>query len=138
MKDNVVLFDGVTSKDLPAGRVVMAAQDQVTDVIIIGWDKNEELYFASSIADGGEVLWLMELAKKSTGPKLILDFDNIKSISSEALGKLLTLHKTAAESGGSVSLAAMNDKNIRSVFQITQLDKVISIYASVAEAEAQL
>jgi len=81
---------------------------------------------------------LMEVAQKPTGPKLILDFGNVTNISSEALGKLLTLHKTAAESGGSVSLAAVDDANIRSVFQITQLDKVFSIYSSVTEAEEQL
>ena len=30
----------------------------------MGWDKAGKLYAASSITDGGEVLWLMELLKK--------------------------------------------------------------------------
>ena len=81
---------------------------------------------------------LMELAKKSTGPRILLDFSNVKHLSSEALGKLLTLHKTASESGGSVSLAGLDDPNIRSVFKITQLDKVFSVYPTIKDAEDAL
>ena len=30
----------------------------------MAWDKDGDLYFASTMADGGEVLWLMEQCKK--------------------------------------------------------------------------
>jgi len=33
-------------------------------VVIMGWDKDGEEYFASSYADGGTVLWLAERMKK--------------------------------------------------------------------------
>jgi hypothetical protein len=29
----------------------------------MGWDKKDDLYFASSIAEGGDVLWIMEQVK---------------------------------------------------------------------------
>lgn len=65
MSDNVVILDVITKLDLPADRVLQKAIDsEVTDAVVIGWDKDGDLYFASSVADGGSVLWLMELAKK--------------------------------------------------------------------------
>lgn len=33
-------------------------------VILIGWDGDDDFRFASSYADGGTVLWLLEKAKK--------------------------------------------------------------------------
>ena len=65
MKDNVILFNGVTSLDLPADRVCMkAAEANLNRVLIIGTNQDESLYFASSFPDGGHVLWMMEIAKK--------------------------------------------------------------------------
>lgn len=61
---NVVLFNGITKLDLPPDSVLDAAQDQLETVVLIGWDKAGKLYFASSAADGGNVLWLLELARK--------------------------------------------------------------------------
>ena len=65
MSDNVIPLGNATRLDLPADRVLDAAKGHLTDgVVIIGFDGNGEFYFASSIADGGEVLWLLEMSKK--------------------------------------------------------------------------
>lgn len=61
----VVVFPGQTKLDIPAERVLEAAKlAELTDVVIVGYDKNKEEWFASSIADGGTVLWLIERLKK--------------------------------------------------------------------------
>ena len=53
-----------TRLDLPAQRVIDAATKAgLKDVIIIGYDADGDEYFASSIADGGSVLWLLERMK---------------------------------------------------------------------------
>lgn len=59
----ILLFDGVTCLDLPADRVLTEAIDKLNKVVIIGYDKEGQEYFASSVADGGTVLWLMERFK---------------------------------------------------------------------------
>ena len=65
-EDNVVTLDCVTSLDAPPERVLQKAIDaEITDAVVIGYGADGELYFASSIADGGSVLWLMEKAKKA-------------------------------------------------------------------------
>jgi len=55
----VIPIGTITKLDLPVERVLEAAKFKLNDVVIIGWDVNDELYTASSIADGAEVLWLL-------------------------------------------------------------------------------
>lgn len=63
--DNVVPWGGVTRHDIPATRVLEAAETVCMDtVVVIGYDDDGEFYFASSAADGGKVLWLLEMARK--------------------------------------------------------------------------
>lgn len=66
MTDNVIPIGGITKLDLPVDRVLQEAKEWACEgVIIIGWDTDGDLGFASSIADGGEVLWLLEKAKQA-------------------------------------------------------------------------
>lgn len=60
---NIIPLNCVTSLDLPADRVLNEAIEKLDKVVILGYDKEGEEYFASSIADGGSVLWLMERLK---------------------------------------------------------------------------
>ena len=62
--NNVIPLGNVTKLDLPTDRVLEQARGHCSDgVIVIGYDDDGDLYFASSIADGGDVLWLMEQCK---------------------------------------------------------------------------
>lgn len=61
---DVVLFDGVTRLDLPPDRVLSQAVGHLKSVVILGYDRDGLEYFASSIADGGKVLWLLECCKR--------------------------------------------------------------------------
>lgn len=66
MIDNVIPLGNVTRLNIPTDRVLEAAKGHCSDgVVVIGWDDDGTLYFASSIADGGDVLWLMEMCKKN-------------------------------------------------------------------------
>lgn len=60
----VINFTGVTRLDIPPDRMLEAAIGQLDKVVILGYDKDGEEYIASSAADGGTVLWLMERCKK--------------------------------------------------------------------------
>ena len=64
--ENIILFDGITKLDLPADRVLLKAAQEadLESTVIIGFTKDGDFYFASSLADGGNVLWLLELAKR--------------------------------------------------------------------------
>lgn len=61
----VVELNAPTLLDIPSERILNKALEQgITDVIVIGYDKDGDFYFASCQADGGSVLWLLEMAKR--------------------------------------------------------------------------
>jgi len=62
---NVVELDVVTSLDIPAERVLRKAIDaDLAGVVIVGYASNGDYYFASSIADGADVNWLLDQCKR--------------------------------------------------------------------------
>ena len=54
----------VTRFNLDPDVVINAAEGELDAVIIAGLDKEGNYYFASSIANGPEVLWLIEKMKQ--------------------------------------------------------------------------
>lgn len=60
----VVNLECVTRLDLPPDRVLKSALGKLKSVLVIGYDTEGTEYFASSLADGAEALWLMERSKK--------------------------------------------------------------------------
>lgn len=59
----LVTFRGITRLDLPPERILEAAKSKLKHVVVLGYDKEDNFYFASSMADGGDVLWLIETLK---------------------------------------------------------------------------
>ena len=65
MSNNIIPLGNITKLDLPTDRVLDGCKGDCTaGVVVLGFDDEGELYFTSSIADGGEVIWLLEMAKK--------------------------------------------------------------------------
>jgi hypothetical protein len=60
----VINFTGITKLDLPPDRLLEAAVGKLDGCLILGFDSDGDFYAASSYADGGTVLWLMEQCKK--------------------------------------------------------------------------
>ncbi len=60
----IVQFNGITRLDLPPDRILSNAMEQLESVVIIGYDTQGNEYFATNLADGGTVLWLLERCKK--------------------------------------------------------------------------
>lgn len=62
---NIIRFPGITKLDMPADHVLESALGKLEGVVVLGYDKDGQEYFASSYADGGDMLWLLERAKKA-------------------------------------------------------------------------
>lgn len=63
---NVVSAGIVTSLDVPPSRVLAGALDaNLTDVVVMGYTQDGDQFFASSMSDGGTVLWMAEKMKAS-------------------------------------------------------------------------
>lgn len=59
----VIPFTGITRLDLPPDLILEKAKGKLEGVIVIGFTKDDEEYFASSYADGGTVNWLLDRCK---------------------------------------------------------------------------
>lgn len=56
-------FTGVTRLDIEPNKVLESAVDELESCVVIGYDKDGDEYFASSIGNDAEVLWLLERFK---------------------------------------------------------------------------
>lgn len=63
MAAKIITFNGMTRHDLPPDRILEEAKGELEGCLILGFDKEDRFYFASSYADGGLLLWLMEACK---------------------------------------------------------------------------
>ena len=61
---NIIDLPVITTLDLSPDRVLEAAKGNLEIAIIVGVDKEGDFYFSSTKADGGEVLWWLEMAKR--------------------------------------------------------------------------
>jgi anti-sigma B factor antagonist len=64
--------------------------------------------------------------EKNQHKKLIINFVNVKFMTSALLGLLVRIHKKVCELGGQLQLSNM-DPSIRRVFEITRLTNVFDI-----------
>jgi anti-sigma B factor antagonist len=78
---------------------------------------------------------LIEALNKTSEERVILDFRNVKFMSSSMLGKLVQVHKKAGDFKVKMKLCSI-DPEIRQVFKITRLDKLFEIEADEASARA--
>jgi hypothetical protein len=62
MTGEVIQFRGVTRLDLDPDQVLEATKGELKNMVIIGWDKNDDFWFSSTMADGGDVMWLINKA----------------------------------------------------------------------------
>ena len=69
---------------------------------------------------------LEAVIEKNGAKKLILNFVNVKFMTSAVLGLLVRVHKKVIERDGTLQLSNL-DSNLRRVFEITQLTKIFDI-----------
>lgn len=69
---------------------------------------------------------LEPVIEENGSKKLILNFSNVKFMTSAVLGLLVRVHKRVVELDGKLQLSNL-DSNLRRVFEITQLTKVFDI-----------
>jgi anti-anti-sigma factor len=93
----------------------------------------------SKIVDEAEIQELgselFSLVEQESRESLLLNFEDVKFLSSAALGKLIKLDKIVKSNGGELKLANIRPE-ILEVFAITRLDKLFDIKGSESEALA--
>ncbi|MBN1457651.1 MAG: STAS domain-containing protein [Sedimentisphaerales bacterium] len=72
---------------------------------------------------------IMPLIENSHGINLIMNFSNVKFLTSSALGLLIRISKKIYEVEGTLLLCCINPK-IYQIFEITRLNEVFAIFES--------
>jgi anti-sigma B factor antagonist len=80
---------------------------------------------------------IMSVIEQTDRIKLILDFGNVRFLSSAVLGLLIRLSKRIYEHGGQLKLCNINPK-IFEIFKITRLTTTFDIYKDVESAVEDL
>jgi len=76
---------------------------------------------------------MMGILQQAPRSKLVIDFKNIRFLSSAVLGLLIRVSKKVSEQGGGLRLCGINPK-ILEIFRITRLDKIFDIRPDVKSA----
>ncbi len=106
------------------------ASDQILDfsqegAIIVGTIRTSSVLSAINVAEfGNEVVAYVE---SRPGVNLLLNFENVDYLSSAVLTELLRVNKAIEGVNGKLRLCSLS-KVILEVFQITNLDKMFTIY----------
>ncbi|HPD30250.1 MAG TPA: STAS domain-containing protein [Phycisphaerae bacterium] len=106
--------------------------ETIKDVTVVTF-QDISILDALQIDEIGEELY--ELVEKKDCRQLILDFTNVKFLSSSALSVLITLHKKAAQNKGQVVLCDLRD-DLKKVFEITRLDRMFTFCPTLDDALA--
>jgi hypothetical protein len=63
--DNVIALNVLTTINLPPERILNAALEaDLAALVVVGYDKNGQYYFHSSIPHGATINWLLDQCKK--------------------------------------------------------------------------
>jgi anti-sigma B factor antagonist len=104
--------------------------ESVQDVTVISFLENSILD-ASQITDISSELHALIEDKQAR--KMVFDFEQVRFLSSQALGMLITLQKRLDAAGGTLKVAAMRNE-LRQVFTITKLDRLFKFFPDVETA----
>lgn len=104
----------------------------VSGVAVVDFGSNTLLDAAAIEAAGREICKLVD---EQARRKLVLDFSNIKLLSSNVLGMLVKVQKHIALIKGRVAICGLRPE-LKKIFTITRLDRIFDFYDNEQQAVA--
>ena len=94
-------------------------------------------FVVSNLVDQAEIdkigRTMEELVESAGHPKIVVNFANLKHVSSAMLGVLISVEKKVGQMKGEMRLAGI-PASIMQVFKLTCLDKLLKIFDTVEDA----
>ena len=90
--------------------------------IMVATITNSAMLDARTIDATGEALY--RLVDEQNRRKVIIDFSDVKFMSSQAIGMIITMHQKIKAAKGDLVLCGVRDE-IMSIFKITKLNKLL-------------
>jgi anti-sigma B factor antagonist len=130
MSPDTELFVPRNAERLKCYKEMLMEQEQSRIIVEYGMDVTIVTFTEERIVDEEQIRELQKsfepIIEKNQDKELILNFVNVKFMTSAFLGLLVRVHKKLCEQGGQLRLSNL-DSNLRKVFEITQLTKVFEI-----------
>ena len=99
--------------------------------VVVAYINQPKLLDEKAIREvGDELVGMMDRAEQRM---LLINFQQVRFMSSAMLGRLVTLHKKCRENKVSLKLCNLR-KDILEVFTVTKLDKLLKIYGDETDA----
>lgn len=76
---------------------------------------------------------LSDLAVEQAKRKLVLDFTNVRQLSSQSIGMLLNVNRLVKDNNGKMALCGVSEQ-IAKLFSLTKLDALFKVYKNDAAA----
>ena len=80
--------------------------------------------------------FVIAYVEKNPGANLLLSFDNVEFLSSSTITELIRIKDSLEGSGGRLALSGISD-NIRKVFEITNMIKLLHVYSEPTDVAVQ-
>ena len=103
----------------------------INNVAVVGFTSDSLLDPVEVETAGREMYALVD---RQAQRKIVLDFSEVKFLSSQMIGVIVNLHKKSKAIKGEIVLCGLRPQ-LRKVFQITNLDRILTL---VADEEAAL
>lgn len=111
----------------PAPRLRIEIFDNATVAAFV----DERIVDDIVIQSVGEQLY--NLVERDGHTRLLLNFSNVKFMASAVIAKLFTLHKKVQQAKGKLKFCCI-DPDLRVVFKITGLERIVEIYEDEQDA----
>ncbi|MBN1808995.1 MAG: STAS domain-containing protein [Planctomycetes bacterium] len=108
-------------------QIIMQKQGDVAVVSLL----NKRMLDAANIRDLADELHALVTERGVT--RMVLNLDGVEYLSSAVLGKLISLLKVIKKEKGSLRICNVHP-NVKEIFEVTQLDKVLGVEKNVSEA----
>lgn len=92
-----------------------------------------QVEFGAKVRDLLEIEFDTIFREEPTVQIILLKFNNVRVIDSQALGFIISLHKKSKLQRKSLAICEVSDAN-RNVFRLAQLDRILKVYSNFNEA----
>jgi len=112
---------------------------EVQPNISVGYDKNATIITITKekILEDKDIqhLWesILSILEQSEAINLVIDFSNVRFLSSAVLGLLIRISKKVYENDGTLKLCNI-DRKIYEIFEITRLTRIFEIFKDIDSA----
>ena len=112
----------------------MMSSDQLTVDISPGVREGQRIYKLSGPLTITTLFDFQTAVRAEKSPTVILDLSQVPYIDSAGVGSVVNAHVACLKSGRHFAIVGLSER-VRTLFQMTRVDKMLPIFASIDDAE---